>query len=111
MFCNHCGNQMSEGSDFCSRCGKQVVMGTLGSAGVRKRLLRPRDGRKIAGVCRGFADYFEVDVAIVRIIWIAAAFCGLLGLVAYIAAWIVMPEEPLALPAGVASEPKRAANL
>ncbi len=111
MFCNHCGNQIPDNSDFCSQCGKQVVTGTLSSAGARKRLLRPRDGRKIAGVCLAFANYFDVDVAIVRILWVAAAFCGLLGVVAYIAGWIVIPEQPLALPASASTEPKRAANL
>jgi phage shock protein PspC (stress-responsive transcriptional regulator) len=111
MYCNHCGNQITENSEFCSHCGKQVAMAAFPSPAARKRLVRPREGRKIAGVCRGFADYFDVDVAIVRIIWIAAAVCGLLGVVAYIAGWIVMAEEPLALPAMTSSDPKRAANL
>ncbi len=59
-----------------------------------KNLMRSRSDEKIAGVCGGFADYLEVDVTLVRLIWIAAIFLGGWGLIAYIVAWIVMPLEP-----------------
>jgi phage shock protein PspC (stress-responsive transcriptional regulator) len=60
-----------------------------------KRLVRPRAGRKIAGVCAGIADYFNVDVALVRVAWVVLSIVpgGIFGgIVAYLAAWIVMPE-------------------
>ncbi|HEV7552022.1 MAG TPA: PspC domain-containing protein [Candidatus Angelobacter sp.] len=65
----------------------------------RKRLVRPRQGRKIAGVCLGFAEYFDLDVSVVRIVWAITILFGMFGAVAYVAAWIVMPEEPYMLTA------------
>jgi len=64
----------------------------------------------VAGVCLGFAEYFDLDVALVRIVWVVCSVFGLLGLIAYCAAWIVVPEEPLALTAP-AVEPDKVANL
>lgn len=109
MYCNSCGKQIPDDAQLCAYCGKRVVYANGGFASVR-RLVRPREGRKIAGVCKGFAEYFDLDVALVRIVWLVSAICGLLGLVGYVAAWIIMPEEPLALPAAV-STVNRAANL
>lgn len=61
-----------------------------------RRLTRSRSKGTIAGVCAGMADYFGVDVVLVRLLWvlgaIALAFVG--GVIAYIAAWIIMPEGP-----------------
>jgi phage shock protein PspC (stress-responsive transcriptional regulator) len=64
----------------------------------RKRLVRPRHERKVAGVCMGFAEYFDLDVTLVRIVWAVCSVFGFFGTVAYFAAWIAMPEEPLMLP-------------
>jgi phage shock protein PspC (stress-responsive transcriptional regulator) len=82
---------------ICAYCGKRVAC-----VEARKRLVRPRNGRKIAGVCLGFAEYFDLDVALVRIVWVLCSLFGLAGVIAYVAAWIVVPEEPLLLkaPAG-----------
>jgi phage shock protein C len=62
---------------------------------VQKKLTRSRRDKKIAGVCGGFADYLDLDVTLVRIIWLMLAFFGGWGIFGYIIAWIVMPEEPL----------------
>ena len=105
MYCNFCGKQIPDDAQLCAYCGKRFANATF-----PHRLVRPREGRKIAGVCKGFADYFDLDVALVRIAWVVSAICGLLGLIGYLAAWIIMPEEPLALPAPV-SQVNRAANL
>jgi phage shock protein PspC (stress-responsive transcriptional regulator) len=54
----------------------------------------PAEGR-VAGVCAGIAAYLEVDVTIVRLAWvILSIFPGALigGLVAYVGAWLIMPE-------------------
>jgi phage shock protein C len=74
----------------------------VGVSIARKRLVRPRQGRKIAGVCIGFAEYFDVDVTVVRLVWLIGSFMTGIGLLAYPIAWIVMPDEPLLLaePAG-----------
>src|SRR5215470_9213760 len=94
MYCNYCGKVIPDDAQLCAYCGKRV-------AGViaRRRLVRPREGRKVAGVCLGFAEYFDVDVTLVRVVWLVCAIFGLMGLIGYVVAWIVMPEEPLLLPA------------
>jgi phage shock protein PspC (stress-responsive transcriptional regulator) len=62
-----------------------------------KRLYRSRTDRKIAGVCGGLAEYFNVDPVIVRIVaFILLLPGGLPGLLPYIILWIVVPEEPVA---------------
>ena len=94
MYCNYCGKVIQDDANNCAYCGKRV-----GAVLARKRLLRPRAGRKIAGVCAGFAEYFDLDVALVRVIWLLVAVFTGVGLLAYPIAWIVMPEEPPMLPA------------
>jgi len=58
-----------------------------------KKLARSRTDRKIAGVCGGFATYFDLDVTLVRILWLMLAFIGGWGILGYFIAWIAMPEE------------------
>ena len=60
-----------------------------------KRLYRSRYNRKIAGVCGGLGDYFNVDPTIMRLIFIMVILFSVgLGIIAYILMWVVMPEEP-----------------
>jgi phage shock protein C len=58
-----------------------------------KTLERKRNGRMVAGVCAGFGDYFGVDVNIVRLAFVVASFFGFLGVLVYLVAWAVVPEE------------------
>ncbi|WP_395659290.1 PspC domain-containing protein [Nocardioides sp.] len=58
-----------------------------------RRLVRRRDDRMIAGVCSGLADHLGVDPTVVRLLAVlAVVFSGGTALVAYLAAWILMPE-------------------
>ena len=93
MYCNFCGKVIQDDANVCAYCGKRVA-GNVS----HRRLVRPRAGRKIAGICRGFAQYFDIDVALVRVIWLVCAFFGW-GLLAYGVAWIAIEEEPLMLTA------------
>jgi phage shock protein C len=94
MTCAHCSKEIEPDSGFCRFCGA----GVHGQAR-RRRLARiPVDG-KIAGVCAGIAAYFDADVTLVRIAWIILSIVpGALigGVIAYVAAWIVMPEAAAA---------------
>jgi phage shock protein C len=56
-------------------------------------LVRVRAGKKIAGVCAGFARYLDVDVILVRIVWLVITLTAGVGLIAYLVAWIAMPME------------------
>ncbi|MFH1450659.1 MAG: PspC domain-containing protein [archaeon] len=58
-----------------------------------KKLYRSKTDRKIAGVCGGLAEYFEVDPTLVRLLWVVFTLCGGAGLLAYIIAWIIIPEK------------------
>jgi phage shock protein PspC (stress-responsive transcriptional regulator) len=62
-----------------------------------RRLTRSRQEGKIGGVCAGLANYFEVDVTLVRAAWLVfsivpGAVIG--GVLAYLLAWLVIPESP-----------------
>ena len=58
-----------------------------------KRLLRIRQGRLVAGVCTGLAAYFGVDVNLVRLAFgVLTVFYGL-GILLYLIAWMILPEE------------------
>ncbi|MBP2073226.1 PspC domain-containing protein [Thermoanaerobacterium butyriciformans] len=59
-----------------------------------KRLYRSRNQVIIGGVCGGIAEYFDIDVTIVRLIWALIALVGGTGILLYIIAWIVVPENP-----------------
>ncbi|SMP48117.1 PspC domain-containing protein [Anoxynatronum buryatiense] len=61
---------------------------------MEKRFYRSRTDKKLAGVCAGIANYFEIDPTLVRLIWIVFTFAGGTGILAYIIAAIIMPEEP-----------------
>ncbi len=59
-----------------------------------KVLVRSREGRMVAGVCAGAAEYFGVDVTLVRVlVAVAAVITGGAGVLAYLAAWAIIPGE------------------
>jgi phage shock protein C len=89
MTCRRCGRDIDADAAFCRFCGAGV------HETAQRRLTRlPADG-KIAGVCAGIANYLNTDVTLVRLAWvILSIFPGAVigGVIAYIAAWILMPE-------------------
>lgn len=58
-----------------------------------KRFTRDMQNAKLGGVCAGIARYFDIDVTIVRILWVLAVLFGGCGILAYLVCWIIMPEE------------------
>jgi phage shock protein C len=104
MTCQHCQKEIAEGSKFCYNCGAQQP-GVAGSASVAvpaaKRLMRSSRDKKIAGVCGGLAEYFDIDATIIRVVWLLAIFLGGTGVLAYLILWIVLPVAPLTVPVSV----------
>lgn len=60
----------------------------------RRRLYRCDHDRKIAGVASGLAEYLDIDVTLIRILWVVSIFFGGLGLLLYIIMALVVPMEP-----------------
>ena len=90
MFCNYCGKSIQDDARVCAYCGRLV-----GTFYTNRKLMRSRTDRKIGGVCGGFAEYMAVDVTLMRLIAVLVLLFTLpVGFVAYIVAWIVMPEAP-----------------
>lgn len=67
--------------------------GGPGGRGGGKRLERKIEGRWLAGVCAGLADYLGVDATLVRVAVAVLAMFGGFGALAYVLAWALMPEE------------------
>ncbi|MFQ6614760.1 MAG: PspC domain-containing protein [Fidelibacterota bacterium] len=59
-----------------------------------RKLTRSSEDRVLVGICAGFAEYFQVDPTLVRILWLLASFFGGFGLVAYGLALFLIPEKP-----------------
>jgi phage shock protein PspC (stress-responsive transcriptional regulator) len=58
-----------------------------------KRLYRSRKGQMIAGVCAGLAEHFGVDVNLVRLAFAVFTIFFGVGVLIYLAAWVILPEE------------------
>jgi phage shock protein C len=116
MYCTNCGTRLDDSARFCVTCGKPVgharaaepemrpaeafgAAGTLPPPGAPhaaevKKLRRIMERKKIAGVCAGFAEYFAMDVILMRLIWIGLLLVPPhLGLFGYIVSWIVLPKD------------------
>jgi phage shock protein C len=121
MYCPSCGKPAEAGVRFCPVCGAQVSSGFAPGQGTgaaaypppgvyaQRKLVRPRYPRMIAGVCSGFALQFGWDVTLVRVITAALGVLtsGAVGL-AYLVAWVIIPEAAYALPMAAAYPPPAA---
>jgi phage shock protein C len=59
-----------------------------------RKLYRSKTNRKLAGVCGGLAQYFNIDATLIRVLFVLLAVLGGSGLVLYLAMWIIVPNEP-----------------
>ena len=71
---------------------------------MRERLYRSRSDRMLFGVAGGMADWLDLDPSLVRLVWALLVLAGGVGLLLYIVAAIVIPEEPLGGAAPVAPD-------
>ena len=82
-----------------------------GSPGpAQQTVRRSRGDRVIAGVCGGLGRYLGIDPVLLRVAFIILALANGVGLIAYIVAWVAIPEEGADQPAGPAAEPRREAG-
>lgn len=61
---------------------------------VDKKLYRSNEDRILAGICGGIAEYIEMDPTIVRLITVILMFVFGSGLIIYLIAWVIIPENP-----------------
>lgn len=60
-----------------------------------KKLYKSQGDRKLCGVCGGLGEFFGIDASLIRLGWIVFCMLGGSGVLAYIIAAIVIPDEPL----------------
>jgi phage shock protein C len=109
-YCSSCGKPVPTDARHCPNCGHAMGGAFLGGEAVvpsvaQRRLVRPRMGRMIAGVCQGVAQTYGWDPTLVRVVFVLLACFSGVGLILYIVLWISAPEEPLTLPTGAAYPP------
>lgn len=63
----------------------------------QKRLYRDTENGKISGVCAGLSDYFDLDVTLIRVIWLILLLCAGTGLLAYIIMAIVVDPKNIVI--------------
>lgn len=67
-----------------------------------KRLMRDKQNGMIGGVCAGLAEYFALDVTLVRVAYVLISiFTAFAGVFVYIILWIVIPAKPIAAAPGI----------
>jgi phage shock protein C len=84
--CRRCQREVPADARFCPVCGSRV-------AGAPRVLRRRRDNEKLAGVCAGLAEYFDVDPTFMRVLYLVATFfTGIVpGLILYVILALVIP--------------------
>jgi phage shock protein C len=101
MFCTSCGNSMDDKANFCGNCGQRTGQfnGTAQTGRPSaQRLERPVDSKWLAGVCAAFANYFKIDVTLVRLLWLCSVIIVGTGVLAYIICWAVIPTTHYPIP-------------
>jgi phage shock protein C len=96
VYCQNCGRVLHGSARFCSNCGTQAPAAQPMPG---HPLIRPRIGRQIGGVCMALAQAHGWDVTLVRILTVLGFVfsSGFVG-IAYLAAWIGIPEETPPIP-------------
>ncbi len=59
-----------------------------------KRLFKNSENKLVCGVCQGLSEYLNVDVTVIRLIWVIVTLCSAgLGIIGYIIAAVIMPDK------------------
>ena len=74
---------------------------------MNKKLYRSFKDKMLGGVAGGLAEYFGIDVTLVRVLFVVTLFLGGTGVLAYIIMWIIVPEEPIKFPNPETTEQKK----
>ena len=98
MYCSHCGRPVDAAARYCPACGAAVQPTGYVRVPVFGQLMRPRYPRVFGGVCSGLALHYGWDITTVRLLWVLCVLFAGTGILAYIIAWIVIPEAPYVLP-------------
>ena len=61
---------------------------------MNKKLYKSKTDKKLCGVCGGLAEYLAIDSTVIRLILVIAVLCAGCGVLAYIVAALVIPEQP-----------------
>ena len=85
-------NQSSKTSS-ATATGSQQTQQNTGSTAAHKRLYRDENDKVLGGVCAGLANYFGIDIVIMRIIFVVLAISFGFGLIPYIILWIAVPSS------------------
>jgi phage shock protein C len=96
MICPYCRTENAAGATRCAACTSWMV-----ERPPARDWTRAREGRLIAGIARGLSHRFGVPCAAIRLVFLLSILFGGWGLLVYVALWIAMPLEPLALPPAI----------
>lgn len=97
MYCPECGHPFPPAANFCPNCGTAANPDMFPAATLHS-LFRPRSHRMIAGICAAFAVRYRWDLAATRIVAVLLAiFLFPATEIAYLAGWLLIPEQPLPL--------------
>jgi phage shock protein C len=100
MTCVSCQKDIAAGSKFCYSCGAKQPEAPASAPpppyayAVPKKFVRSTNDRKVAGVCAGVADYFDLDPTLVRVLWALSTMVPGPNVIAYFIIWIAADEGP-----------------
>ena len=83
---------MPDGSPVPGGAGASGAAGAKSAAAAPHKLYRDPQNARVAGVCAGLAQYFDVDVTVIRVLMLVAIFAATAGFWAYIVLWLVVPK-------------------